>query len=77
MPFPKALTPQAQLVLEKLTRNGTRLDPLTAHMTLGVASLTARIAELRNAGHAIEGEWEVDHLNRRHMVYWIDKAEAQ
>jgi len=64
------LTPQAALVLDYLT-SGRKLTPLVAHMTLGVASLTARIAELRNAGHKIADQWDADHFNRRYKSYWM------
>ncbi len=41
-------------------------------MTLGVASLTARIAELREYGYAIADKWDADHFNRRYKTYWME-----
>lgn len=67
---PGTITPQAALVLDYLT-SGRKLTPLVAHMTLGVASLTARIAELRKNGHTIQDAWEADHFNRRYKGYWM------
>lgn len=69
------MTPQATLVLDYL-KSGRKLTPIIAHMTLGVASLTARIAELRSdltLQGDIEDKWDHDHFNRRYKVYWMDK----
>ncbi len=69
---PTGISPQAALVLDYLTA-GRKLTPLIAHMTLGVASLTARIAELRKHGYtSIKDQWEVDHFNRRYKAYWME-----
>lgn len=66
------ITPQAALVLDYLSsEKGRKLTPLIAHTTLGVASLTARIAELRGEGYKIEDRWDADHFNRRYKSYWI------
>lgn len=62
------MSPQAQIILNHL-QQGRGITPLIAHATLGVASLTSRIAELRKAGADIEGEWKVDAFNRRYMEY--------
>jgi hypothetical protein len=67
------MSPQAKLILEYMER-GRKLTPLIAHVTLGVASLTSRIAELRHAGYAIQGTWEVDNFNRRYMSYVLEKS---
>lgn len=69
------ITPQAALVLDYLT-TGRKLTPLIAHMTLGVASLTARIAELRaikppSVTYDIKDQWQTDHFNRRYKEYWM------
>lgn len=68
----KAITPQAALVLDYLS-SYRKLTPIIAHMTLGVASLTARIAELRANGYPdIKDIWSHDHFNRRYKVYWME-----
>ena len=73
----KAITPQAALVLDYLSSQpGRRLTPLIAHTTLGVASLTARIAELRSRGYNIADSWEADHFQRRYKAYWMVVVEA-
>jgi hypothetical protein len=77
------ISPQAALVLDYLS-GGRELTPLIAHMTLGVASLTSRIAELRKLKNpdgsytypGIKDEWRNDHFNRRYKAYWMGKAEA-
>lgn len=69
----KSLTPQAFLVLDYLS-SLRRITPIVAHMTLGVASLTARIAELRDSGYVIYDEWGHDHFNRRYKSYWMEAA---
>jgi hypothetical protein len=71
------MSPQASLVLDYL-RTGRKLTPLIAHVTLGIASLTSRIAELRRhvtetGEGTIEGVWDVDGFNRRYMVYRLVK----
>lgn len=67
----KKITPQAALVLDYLS-SLRKLTPLVAHMTLGVASLTARIAELRDKGYSIQDRWDADHFNRRYKSYWME-----
>lgn len=77
---PGSMTPQAALVLDYLT-SGRKLTPIVAHMTLGVASLTARIAELRAVKdlrgqpvYTIHDRWDADHFNRRYKSYWMEVA---
>jgi hypothetical protein len=70
------MSPQAKLILEYMER-GRKLTPLIAHVTLGVASLTSRIAELRHAGYAIQGTWEVDNFNRRYMSYVLEQGPVE
>lgn len=72
------MTPQASLVLDYLT-SGRKLTPIVAHMTLGVASLTARIAELRalkdfkgEPVYRILDRWDADHFHRRYKSYWME-----
>lgn len=64
------LTEQAKLVLDYLNA-GRTLTPMIAMVSLGVGSLTARIAELRRKGHTIGDEWSKDHFNRRYKTYWL------
>lgn len=62
------ITPQAALVLDYLT-TGRTLTPLIASTSLGVSSVTSRIAELRKAGVKIKTTHEVDHMKRRYGKY--------
>lgn len=64
----RKITPQAALVLDYLTA-GRKLTPLIAHSTLGVASITARVAELRKAGVGIERQFKHDHIGRKYAEY--------
>lgn len=73
---PKSLTPQAALVLDYLMSH-RKLTPIIAHMTLGVASLTARIAELRQAGEPILDRWDADHFQRRYKTYWMEPGSGE
>jgi hypothetical protein len=68
--FDPELTAQAKLVLAYLNERRT-LTPMIAMISLGVGSLTARIAELRKAGYDIGDEWVKDHFNRRYKTYWL------
>lgn len=74
------MSPQATLILDYL-RKGRTLTPLIAHVNLGIASLTSRIAELRKHlrdttdPQEIRGEWSVDTFNRRYMSYWLARRE--
>lgn len=65
------ITPQAALVLDYLTTKRT-LTPLIASTSLGVASVSARIAELRRAGVHIKTTFEEDHLSRRYGKYELE-----
>ena len=73
------MSPQAELILSYL-RKGRELTPLIAHVNLGIASLTSRIAELRKhlegTPEAIKGEWKTDNFNRRYMSYWLAKRQT-
>lgn len=69
-PTPEGITTQAKLVLDYL-KAGRSLTPMIAMMSLGVGSLTARIAELRSAGVFISDEWSKDHFKRRYKTYWL------
>lgn len=79
-PSPTSLTPQAKLILEYLmARDDRKLTPLAAHTFLGVASITARIAELRKAfgEDAISDEWGEDAFKRRFKSYWMDAKQRE
>lgn len=56
-----------------MARDDRKLTPLAAHMFLGIASLTARIAELRTAfgDEAISSSWDVDNFKRRFKAYFL------
>jgi hypothetical protein len=71
----EGLSPQTKLVLEYLT-SGRELTGMIAMMTLGVVSLTSRVAELRKAGFKIDGKWSEDHFKRRYMKYWMEKSDG-
>lgn len=68
--FDPELTQQAKLVLAYLEERRT-LTPMIAMVSLGIGSLTARIAELRRNGYIIGDVWEKDHFNRRYKTYWL------
>lgn len=64
----RKISPQAALVLDYLSV-GRKLTPIIAHTTLGVASITARVTELRQAGVAIKTTRKRDHLGRQYAEY--------
>lgn len=64
----KRISPQAALVLDYLTTRRS-LTPLIASSTLGIASISARIAELRKAGVPISTIFDEDHMGRRYGTY--------
>lgn len=70
----EALTPQDRLVYDYLM-SGRKLTGLAAFTTLGVASLTSRIATLRRLGMTINDEWAHDHFERRYKAYWVPSGE--
>ena len=47
-------------------RSITRLSALTG---LGIANLTARITDLRDAGYQVAGEYKVDMRGRKYISY--------
>lgn len=71
-----SLSPQAALVLEYLESN-RELTGMIAFMTLGVVSVTSRVAELRKAGYDIKDKWSQDHFERRYKKYWLPKEAAE
>lgn len=66
------LNAQATLVLDYL-KGGRTLTPMIAMVSLGIGSLTSRVAELRRAGVEINDSWEKDHFKRRYKTYWLGK----
>lgn len=68
-----ALTPSALTVLNAL-KSGRGLSNLLALTTLGVGSLSSRIAELRAAGHTIHAEMNTGTSGKRYAVYRLDGA---
>lgn len=67
---PEGLNAQSKLVLEYL-QGGRSLTPMIAMVSLGIGSLTSRVAELRKAGVEISDSWEKDHFQRRYKTYWL------
>ena len=55
------MTPQATKLLTTL-RAGRSVTRLTA-MHMGIMNLTARVADLRNAGHEVACVWKSDDVN--------------
>lgn len=53
---PRTLSPQAHAVLQYL-RSGKGLSNLLAINTIGIGSLSSRVAELREKGFRVETEW--------------------
>lgn len=71
----EGLAPQTRLVFDVLA-NGRIVTGLIAMTTLGVTSLTSRVAELRKLGMDIRDEWGVDHNERRYKKYWSHVARS-
>lgn len=59
---------QTQKILDHLTKVGS-ISWVEANDLYRVRSLTRRIADLREAGHEIVGEWRKDHLGQRYTRY--------
>ena len=59
---------QTQKILDHLTKVGS-ISWVEANDLYRVRSLTRRIADLREAGHDIVGEWRRDHLGQRYTRY--------
>lgn len=79
--MPQPLSPQCQLVIDYL-KSGRSLTPMIAMISLGVASLTSRVAELRQVKDAegkqvypVKDKWEEDHHKRRYKKYWMGEKE--
>lgn len=62
------LSPQAAKVLDLLTTT-SGLTQVMALSVYGIASITARIAELRRHGYEIETETREDGFGRRYARY--------
>jgi hypothetical protein len=69
----KALTPQAQMVLDYL-KSGRTLTNLIAMTSLRVYALPRRIADLIEAGHEIVKDRKKDHIGADYVSYSL-KAE--
>lgn len=77
---PFNLTAQARLILDyMMARPDRRITPIAAHIFLGVASLTARISELRKAfgEEAVLDAWEEDNRKRRFKTYWMSQEQQE
>jgi hypothetical protein len=48
---------------------------MIALVSLGVADVTTRIAELRKAGYDIRDQWDRDHFERRYKTYFLAPQE--
>ena len=75
------MSPQSALILDYL-KSGRALTPMVALVSLGVASLTSRVAELRKLKDAsgkrlyvINDKWDKDHFKRRYKKYWMGEKE--
>ncbi len=80
VPTPSTLTPQAKLILDyMMARDDRKITPLAAHTFLGIASITARIAELRKAFgvETISDEWDEDSFKRRFKAYFLTPAQRE
>jgi hypothetical protein len=69
------LTTQQRLVLDYLGA-GRTLTTKIAVMSLGIMSISSRIAELRKLGHAIVDEEAKDHFGKRYLKYRLQTAAA-
>lgn len=69
------VSPQLQLLINYL-KQGRTLTNLIALATLGVGSVSSRIAELRKMGMEIEDEWKEDAKRRRYKTYWLKDNKA-
>ena len=69
------LSPQAQTVLEALEA-GHLVTRLTM-MNLGVMNLTARMAELRNAGYSIVCKMDKDLRGNRYGKFSLNRDAAK
>ncbi|GJE18724.1 N-acetylmuramoyl-L-alanine amidase [Methylobacterium marchantiae] len=70
------LTPQQTLILDYLA-SGRTLTTKVAIVSLGIMSLSSRIAELRALGHKITDREAKDHFDRRYVKYQLEGATAQ
>jgi hypothetical protein len=62
-----------------MARDERRLTPLAAHTFLGIASLTARVAELRVAfgEESISSSWDHDNFKRRFKSYFLTSEQRE
>ena len=71
------MKPQTRLVLDYLLakgNNGRRRTVTTAIAmnSIGVGSLSSRIAELRSLGYVIKDEWRKDYYGARYKRYRLE-----
>lgn len=69
-PHPRSMKPQTRFVLNYLRKR--KLSTFIAVNSLGVASLSSRIAELRRLGFKISDEWKHDFDRQRYKRYRLD-----
>jgi N-acetylmuramoyl-L-alanine amidase len=70
------LTPQQRLILDYLGA-GRTLTTKVAVTSLGIMSVSSRIAELRKMGHPILEREARDHFGKRYLKYFVEQpAEA-
>jgi N-acetylmuramoyl-L-alanine amidase len=65
---PSRLRPQQQLIVDYLTA-GRTLTTKVAVVSLGIMSVSSRIAELRKLGFPIREEEATDHFGKRYVKY--------
>ncbi len=70
MPRPTTMKPQTRTVLEYL-RSGKGLSAAVAMMTLGIGSLSSRVAELNALGYDISSASRRTPNGKRYNVYHL------
>lgn len=50
---------------------GKKISVLTCYYELGFLALTPRIAELRQMGYPIQGQWTVSNNGKRYKAYYL------
>jgi hypothetical protein len=67
------MKPQTRLVLHYL-QSGRKITTFVAVNSLGVASLSSRVAELRRLKFPVRDEWAKDYHGARYKRYSLPKA---
>lgn len=65
------MKPQTRLVLNYLRKR--KITTFIAVNSLGVASLSSRVAELRHLGYAVKDEWAKDFHGARYKRYKLER----